>query len=63
MTTNEELADLIRGMERRIGGRLIRLGVYTKGIMGKLLAPEEVTQLEYEAAQAEQLNQPSTAGR
>ena len=45
MTTNEELADLIRGMERRIDGRLIRLEVYTKGIMGKLLAPDEVTQL------------------
>ena len=58
MTTNDQLAEMIRGIDLR----LIRLDVYVKGIAVKLLAPAEINQLENIAAQAERLNQPSTAG-
>lgn len=64
MTTNNPITkdDLVDALQPVVE-RLIRLEVYTKGIMGKLLAPEEIMQLEDEAAQAERLNQPSTAHR
>ena len=59
MTTNDQLADMLRVIDERVQ----RLEVYTKGIMGKLLAPEEITQLEYDASQVGQPNRLSTAGR
>jgi hypothetical protein len=63
--TNAELAEMISELGGRIGrveGQIGRLEVFTVGLVRKLLAPEEIAELEREADRVAATPQ-STAGR
>jgi hypothetical protein len=53
---------LDEGIQRLDAGQQ-RLEIYTKEIMGRLLSPTEIAEVEHKVAQIEQPSQPLTAGR
>ena len=66
MSMNDDVATTLKRLEegiQRLETGQQRLEIYTKGIMHRLLSPEEITQVEHEADRIEQPSQPSTAGR
>ena len=66
MSMNDDVGTMLKRLEegiQRLETGQQRLEIYTKGIMRRLLSPEEITQMEYEASRIEELSQPSTAGR
>ena len=66
MATSDEVVMTLKRLEegiQRLEAGQQRLEIYTKGIMYRLLSPEEVAQVEREANQMEQPSQPLTAGR